>query len=81
VIAAVAFVFLAGALALAALRGEGQSPNTSEPAQPTTSVQDTLFLESRQRFNLAEQTFAHIAQDRGQSARRAACGRSGIESC
>jgi hypothetical protein len=34
VIAALAFVILAGALAIAALHGEGQSPNTSTPSQP-----------------------------------------------
>lgn len=68
VIAALAFVILAGALAIAALHGAGQSPNTSTPAQPTTSAQDTSFLESGQRYNLAEQSFGQIAQDRGQSA-------------
>ena len=67
-IAAIAFVILAGALAIAALHGEHRSPNTTTPSQPGTSVQDRLFLESRQRFNLAEQSFGQIAQDRGQSA-------------
>ena len=67
-IAAIAFVILAGALAIAALHGEHQSPSTSTPSQPGTSVQDSSFLESRQRFNLAEQSFGQIAQDRGQAA-------------
>ena len=68
VIAALAFVILAGALAIAALHGAGQSPNTSTPSQSTTTAQDTSFLESGQRYNLAEQSFGQIAQDRGQSA-------------
>ena len=65
-VVAIAFVILAAALAFAALHGEHQSPSTSTPAQ--SSTQDTLFLESRQRFNLAEQSFGQIAQDRGESA-------------
>src|SRR5215470_7110528 len=68
VVVAIAFVILAGALAIAALHGEHQSPSTSTPSQSSTSVQDRLFLESGQRFNLAEQSFGQIAQDRGQSA-------------
>src|SRR5690349_21995389 len=62
---AIAFLILAGALAVAALHGEHQSPSTSPPG---TSAQDSSFLESRQRFNLAEQSFGQIAQDRGQSS-------------
>src|SRR6185436_5652255 len=36
-IAAIAFVILAGALAIAALHGEGQSPSTSTPSTSTPS--------------------------------------------
>jgi predicted outer membrane protein len=64
-VVAIAFLILAGALAVAALHGEHQSPSTSPPG---TSAQDSSFLESRQRFNLAEQSFGQIAQDRGQSS-------------
>src|SRR6476659_1420329 len=37
-IAAIAFVILAGALAIAALHGEGQSPSTSTPSTSTPST-------------------------------------------
>jgi sortase (surface protein transpeptidase) len=41
-IAAIAFVILAGALAIAALHGEGQSPSTSTPStSPSTSTPST----------------------------------------
>src|SRR5690348_205937 len=62
--AAIAFLVFASGLALWALR---QNEAPSGPLGAGTSSQDNTFLQTTQQYNLAEQAFGQIAQDRGQT--------------
>jgi predicted outer membrane protein/sortase (surface protein transpeptidase) len=66
VVAAIAGLVLAIALAVSALHAYANSTQSGSHGGPASS-QDTTFLQTTQQYNLAEQTFGQIAQDRGQS--------------
>ena len=69
VIAAIAGLVLAIALAISALHAYANATaNRSGSNNGTVSSQDATFLRVTQQYNLAEQTFGQIAQDRGQAA-------------
>ena len=69
VIAAIAGLVLAIALAISALHAYANATaNQSGSNNGTASSQDATFLQVTQQYNLAEQTFGQIAQDRGQAA-------------
>jgi predicted outer membrane protein/sortase (surface protein transpeptidase) len=68
VIAAIAGLVLAIALAISALHAYANATaNQSGSNNNTASSQDATFLQVTQQYNLAEQTFGQIAQDRGQA--------------
>jgi len=69
VVAAIAGLALAIALAVSALHAyANSSPGQSGSHNGTGSSQDATFLKVTQQYNLAEQAFGQIAQDRGQTA-------------
>jgi putative membrane protein len=68
VVAAIAGLALAIALAVSALHANANAgTNQSGSHNGTASSQDATFLQVTQQYNLAEQTFGQIAQDRGQA--------------
>ena len=69
VVAAIAGLALAIALAVSALHAyANSSASQSGSHNGTGSSQDATFLKVTQQYNLAEQAFGQIAQDRGQTA-------------
>jgi len=69
VVAAIAGLALAIALAVSALHAyANSSAGQSGSHNGTGSSQDATFLKVTQQYNLAEQAFGQIAQDRGQTA-------------
>lgn len=69
VVAAIAGLALAIALAVSALHAYANSSASQSGSQNATgSSQDATFLQVTQQYNLAEQAFGQIAQDRGQTA-------------
>jgi predicted outer membrane protein len=69
VVAAIAGLALAIALAVSALHAYANgSASQSGSHNGTGSSQDATFLKVTQQYNLAEQAFGQIAQDRGQTA-------------
>jgi predicted outer membrane protein len=69
VVAAIAGLALAIALAVSALHAyANSSASQSGSHNGTGSSQDATFLQVAQQYNLAEQAFGQIAQDRGQTA-------------
>ena len=68
-IAAIAGLVLAVALAVSALHAYANATaNRIRVQYGTVSSQDATYLQVTQQYNLAEQTFGQIAQDRGQAA-------------
>jgi predicted outer membrane protein len=69
VVAAIAGLALAIALAVSALHAYANgTASQSGSHNGTGSSQDATFLKVTQQYNLAEQAFGQIAQDRGQTA-------------
>lgn len=69
VVAAIAGLVLAVALAISALHAYAKSSaSQSGSHNGTRSSQDATFLQVTQQYNLAEQAFGQIAQDRGQAS-------------
>jgi predicted outer membrane protein/sortase (surface protein transpeptidase) len=69
VIAAIVGLVLVVAVAVAALKAYANSTDgSSKSGSSSPSLQDTGYLQAIQQYNLAEQAFGQIAQDRGQSA-------------
>jgi predicted outer membrane protein len=69
VVAAIAGLALAIALAVSALHAYANSSGSQSGSHNGTgSSQDATFLKVTQQYNLAEQAFGQIAQDRGQTA-------------
>ena len=69
VIAAIVGLVLVVAIAVAALKAYANSTDgSSKSGSSGPSLQDTGYLQAIQQYNLAEQAFGQIAQDRGQSA-------------
>ena len=69
VVAAIAGLVLAIALAVSALHAYAKASASQSGSQNGTgTLQDATFLQVTQQYNLAEQTFGQIAQDRGQTS-------------
>ena len=69
VVAAIAGLVLAIALAVSALHAYAKTSASQSGSQNGTgTLQDATFLQVTQQYNLAEQTFGQIAQDRGQTS-------------